>query len=341
MAQFFCKRFCGKTGIIYFMKILEAVPNISEGQNRPVLDEIFRRVEGACGAQLLHTDSNPDANRTVLTLAGTPREVRQSLLALYQATGELLDMRTQHGAHPRLGAVDVCPLVPVADMTLSEAAQEARTLGQAVAKMGLPVYFYEQNASSPVRRNLAFLRRGEYESLPQKLAALPPDLGPQNFSPVVAKTGATVIGARNFLIAFNMSLSTQDVSAAKEIAAVLREKNGGLKAVKAIGWYMPAYHAAQVSCNLTDFHQTGLAGLFEACQREAAKRGLKVTAGELIGLAPREALLQAGQFYAPHETDETALIAAAAEQLKLNEIRPFIPGERILEERLKLLQAGK
>ena len=321
-------------GYNYFMKLMEAVPNFSEGQRPDVINAIVRRVAAASRAKVLNVDANKDANRTVLTLAGEPEEVRKSAFALFEAACDLLDMRTHHGAHPRLGAVDVCPFVPIAQMTIQEAADEARKLGQQVAGLNIPVYFYEENASTTERKNLAYLRHGEYESLPAKLSELPSDLGPNDFTESVAKTGASVIGARNFLLAYNVSLNTTDTAPAKQIAARLREKNGGLKAVKAIGWLMPGYQAAQVSFNLTDFKQTGMADVFEACKREAEKRGLSVTGSELIGLAPLDALLQAGRFYAPTESDENALLTAAIKNLGLNLVRPFSPRERILEYRL-------
>ena len=318
------------------MKIMEAVPNVSEGIRSDVIAKIAHAAQTASPhAKLLHVDSNPDANRTVLTLAGTPQGVYKASFEILKQAARLIDMRVQKGAHPRLGATDVCPFIPVRDMTLAEAAEQARLLGQnAAQELGIPIYFYEANASEPERRNLAFLRRGEYESLPHKLQELPPDLGPRTFSDSVAHTGASVIGARNFLIAFNVSLNTQDVRAAKEIAALLREKNGGLPAVKAIGWLMPGYHSAQVSFNLTDYHITGLATVFEACKQQAKNRGLEVTGSELIGLAPEEAFLQAGRFYAPQQEETTELIHIAAVQLGLNKIRPFHKRERILEYRL-------
>ena len=321
------------------MKIMEAVPNVSEGRRADIIEEIRRAAQAASPeAKLLHTDSNPDANRTVFTLAGTPQGVRLASFALLETTARLLDMRTQHGAHPRLGATDVCPFIPVRDMTFLEAAQQATWLAQEAAqRLRLPIYLYEANAVSAERKNLAFIRRGEYESLPQKLKELPPDLGPREFSPSVAKTGATVIGARFFLIAFNVSLNTQHVETAKEIASVLREKNGGLAGVKAIGWLMPKYRAAQVSFNLTDFHTTGLAQVYEACLRQAQHRGVCVTGSELIGLAPEQALLEAGRFYAPHTTAPQELIQQAAQHLGLNKIRPFYAQERILEYRLQEL----
>lgn len=318
------------------MKIMEAVPNISEGRRTDVIENIAERVKNASPARVLHIDSNADANRTVFTLTGDPDDVRQSAFALIQAAAELIDMRFHSGAHPRIGAVDVCPFVPVKNMTLGEAAQQARQLARnAAEKLHLPVYLYEANAQTPERKNLAFIRKGEYESLPQKLKELPPDFGPREFSLSVKKTGATVIGARNFLIAFNVSLNTQDVTAAKQIAAVLREKNGGLPTIKAIGWYMADYQCAQVSFNLTDYKTTGLAQVFEACKQEAARRGLAVTGSELIGLAPEDALLNAGRFYAPGLEEKTALLETAVRKLGLNKIRSFNIQERILEYRLQ------
>ena len=317
------------------MKIMEAVPNISEGRRTDVIENIAERVKNASPARILHVDSNADANRTVFTLAGEPDDVRKSAFVLIQSAAELIDMRFHSGAHPRIGAVDVCPFVPVKNMTLDEAAQQAKKLAKDTAeKLNIPVYLYEANAQTMERKNLAFIRQGEYESLPQRLKELPPDFGPHEFSENVQKTGATVIGARNFLIAFNISLNTRDVTAVKQIASVLREKNGGLPTIKAIGWYMADYQCAQVSFNLTDYKTTGLAQVFEACKQEAARRGLAVTGSELIGLAPEDALLNAGRFYAPGLEEKTALLETAVRKLGLNKIRSFNIQERILEYRL-------
>lgn len=319
------------------MKLLEAVPNISEGKNANVINQVVDAALRVPGVRVLHVDTNLDANRTVITLAGEPQALVQSVFLLIQTAIRLIDMHTHLGAHPRVGAVDVCPLVPVQEISLQEAAVYAETLARRVGQeLQIPVYLYEANARTQARKNLAFIRQGEYESLPQKLRELPPDFGPQNFDQHVAQTGVCVIGARNFLIAFNMSLNTKDVAIAREIAAHLREKNGGLKSVKAIGWYMEHYRCAQVSCNLTDYTQTGLAQVFEACKKLAAARNLQITAGELIGLVPQAALVQAGQFYAPNEKDTATLISVAAEKLLLGKIRPFVAKERILENLLQM-----
>ncbi len=319
------------------MQIIEAVPNISDGEH----PDIIARVVAAAsvpGAHVLHVDSNADANRTVITIAGNPQAVAESTFLLIHTASQLIDMRTQRGAHPRLGATDVCPLVPVQDISIEETSRLAEKLAQKAAdNLHIPIYLYEENARTKERRNLAFIRCGEYERLPDKLRTLPPDFGPKTWNEHVAKTGATVIGARKFLIAFNMSLNTQDVTIAREIATQLREKNGGLKCVKAIGWYMPAYRCAQVSCNLTDFTQTGLSEVFETCKKLAATRGLQITAGELIGLVPQEALIKAGHFYLPEEKNTATLIDAAVNKLLLNNILPFKPNERILERVLNSL----
>lgn len=313
------------------MQIVEAVPNISEGKNASIVNRVRAAAEEA-GVRVLHLDSNANANRTVLTLAGTPPVVTEGAFRLIRAAAEWIDMRWQHGVHPRLGATDVCPLVPVRGISLAETADWADRLARRVAEeLHIPVYLYEQNAHRPLCADLSFIRRGEYEQLATKLRALPPDYGPQEWNERTARTGASVIGARQFLIAFNMSLDTRDVVIARQIAAKLREKNGGLKAVKAIGWYMADYGCAQVSCNLTDYTQTSLAVLFETCRREAAAHGTRVTAGELIGLIPQQALVEAGRWYAPQEKDVSALMQTAAEKLLLDGIRPFQVRERVLE----------
>lgn len=320
------------------MKLIEAIPNISEAKNPENLTRIVGDLRTCLGAaQLLHVDSNADANRTVLTLAGAPEAVVRACFMLFSVCAQHIDMRFHEGAHPRLGAVDVCPLVPVQNITLEETAEFADGLARLVAnELHIPVYLYAQNAKTPNRRELAFLRKGEYELLPTKLEVLPPDYGPQHFTDSIARTGASIIGARDFLIAFNISLNTKDVQAAREIAAKLREKNGGLPGVKALGWYMPSYECAQVSFNLTDYRKTNLQDVFEACKQEAATRNLQVTGSEIIGLVPQEALLKAGLRYAPNTASERTLIAAAVKHLLLDKIHPFVPNERILEKRFKM-----
>lgn len=314
------------------MQLIEAVPNISEGQNQAVLQQVAAVLQQTPGVRLLHIDANAAANRTVFTLLGEPEAVCKALFHFISCTTQLLDMRTQHGTHPRLGAVDVCPLIPLQNISLEETADYARNLAKRVgAELHIPVYLYEAAASDPQRKNLADIRRGEYESLPDKLHTLLPDFGPQTWDVHTQKTGACIIGARNFLIAFNVNLNTRDAAAAKQIAARIRERNGGLKGVKAIGWYIEDFGRAQVSCNITDFRAAPLHAVFETCQKEAAALGLQATGCELVGLIPLEAILAAGRYYAPSETDPLILVRAAAEQLHLNEVKPFVAQEQILE----------
>ena len=314
------------------MKLIEAVPNISEGQNQASIRALADCLRAAPDVQLLGTDANPAANRTVFTLIGKPEAVCHALFDFISLASTLIDMRTQRGAHPRLGAVDVCPLVPLREISLQETAQLARYLGQRVgAELQIPVYLYEAAAAGPTCQNLADIRRGEYENLAEKLRALPPDFGPSDWNTHVKKTGACVIGARNFLVAFNINLNTHDEQIAKQIAARLRERDGGLKGVKAIGWYMENFHRAQVSCNIVDFRAAPLHLVFETCQKEAAPLGVRATGCELVGLVPLEAILAAGRHYAPAEKDPQILIQAAIKGLNLCEVKPFIPTEQILE----------
>ena len=320
------------------MQLIAAVPNISEAKERANLARLIGDLQATLGgARLLHVDSNIDANRTVLTLIGNPQQVTWACFMLFRASKNYIDMRFHKGSHPRLGAVDVCPLIPVTGITLEQTALLANSLAQRVAtELNIPVYLYEASARRKECKNLASIRQGEYENLPEKMRTLPPDYGPCLFSPSVATTGASIIGARNVLIAFNISLNTTDVSLAKQIAQKLREKNGGLPSVKAIGWYMENYKCAQVSFNLTNFHQSNLQDVFEACKREAQSLGLQITGSELIGLIPREAIVRAGKFYAPTVNDEEILISTAVDHLLLNNIHPFVAKERILENALSL-----
>ena len=314
------------------MPFVEAVPNVSEGKNPAVLRALEELLRAAPNMRFLGADANPAANRTVFTLAGEPDAVTRTLFDFIALSCRLIDMRTQHGAHPRMGAVDVCPLVPLEGISLEECARLARELGRRVGtELGVPVYLYEAAACTPQRKNLAFIRKGEYELLAEKLRTLPPDFGPHTLTETAAKSGACVIGARNILIAFNINLNTQDPAPAKIIAAKIRESSGGLKGVKAIGWYMENFARAQVSCNITDFRAAPLHAVYESCQQEAAALGLKATGCELVGLAPLEALLAAGRHYAPRETREDALILAAVRGLHLTEVKPFDPREQILE----------
>ncbi|MCL2888248.1 MAG: glutamate formimidoyltransferase [Elusimicrobia bacterium] len=313
------------------MKLIECVPNISEGRDKNKIEQIVRAAQN-CGVKILHVDTGHDANRTVITFAGTPEKVFSAAFALVQKSCELIDMRQHAGTHPRLGAVDVCPFIPVKETTMRDCVDIAKKLAEKVAdELYIPVYLYEEAASAPERKNLAFIRKGGYESLPQKLKELPPDFGPANFSPSVQKSGALITGARNFLIAFNVTLNTEDVALAKQIAAILRSK---LKAVKTLGWAAPRYNAAQVSFNLTDYKTTSLYDVYEACKSEAAKLGIEVKGSEIIGLVPEAALVRAGKKYlsgdgVTHSKEQK--INAAITALTPNLHSPFIPEKKIIE----------
>ena len=320
------------------MKLIEAVPNISEGKNKAVIDALADCLGTGQDVKLLGTDTNPAANRTVFTLIGEPVAVCRALFDFIKLAGELIDMRTQHGAHPRLGAVDVCPLVPLKNISLEQTAHFARQLGQRVGtELQIPVYLYEAAATRNACKNLADIRRGEYENLAEKLRTLPPDFGPADLNEHTQKTGSCIIGARSFLIAFNINLNTADAQIAKQIAAKIRQSGGGLKGVKAIGWYMENFKCAQVSCNIVDYHVAPLHLVFETCQKYAAALGTKATGCELVGLVPLEAVLTAGRHYAPEQTDIPRLIQAAASGLNLSQVKTFSPAEQILEIKAGLL----
>lgn len=319
------------------MQLIEAVPNVSEGRDSTVLNALADCLRQNKQIQLLGVDANPSANRTVFTLLGQPAAVCGALLDFIQLATRLIDMRAQHGAHPRLGAVDVCPLVPVQDISLQETAALAKQLAQRVGtELQIPVYLYEAAATREQTRNLADIRRGQYENLQEKLRTLPPDFGPAVLDEHAQKTGVCIIGARNYLIAFNVNLNTRHERIAKQIAAKIRQCGGGLPGVKAIGWYMDNFKRAQVSCNIVDFHAAPLHLVFETCQNQAAALGVKATGCELVGLVPLAAILTAGKHYAPAEKNSAALIQAAIKGLNLCEVKPFYPSEQILEIKARI-----
>ncbi len=292
---------------------LECVPNLSEGRRMDVVARLAAAAAGP-GVQLLDVTSDPDHNRTVLTLAGEPEALVAGLLALYEVALRDIDLRRHQGVHPRIGAVDVVPFVPLAGTPMTVAADTARLLARQVAsRFDLPVFLYEEAAAHPGRRALADIRRGGFEGLAAKLAdpLWAPDLGPAHPHPTA---GATVIGARFFLIACNALLDTADAAVARAIAAAVRESGGGLPAVRALGFYLPSRGCSQVSMNLVDFRRTSLATLFARLHQEAAARDARIAAGELIGLLPREAALD-----------------LVRETLRL----PSLPADRLLEERLR------
>lgn len=329
--------------------LIECVPNFSEGRNAEVIEKIATSIREIEGVKLLHVDPGMDANRTVMTFVGHPRAVAEAAFQSIRKAAELIDMHQHQGAHPRIGATDVCPLIPVSGVSMEEVVALAFDLGKRVGEeLGIPVYLYEAAARTPQRRNLAEIRQGEFEGLANKIrqADWLPDFGPSQ-GPFPA--GASVIGARKFLIAYNVNLNTTDVAIAKKIAEKIRESGylklgenghkqripGRCPGVKAIGWFMPAYGKAQVSMNITDLDKTPVHLAFEACREEATLLGATVTGSELIGLAPLRVFLEAGKYFFPYETDEDRLIEATITHLGLRELGRFERGQRILENYLK------
>jgi glutamate formiminotransferase len=294
-------------------RIVECVPNFSEGRRKEVVDEI-RDAMASAGIQVLDETMDPDHNRSVITLAGEPAAVEEAAFRGIRAAARLIDLDTHRGEHPRIGATDVVPFVPIRGVSMEDCVAMARRLGERVAgELDIPVYLYERAAARPERRDLAYIRRGEYEALKQEIATHPdraPDYGPRR----VGKAGATVIGARPFLIAYNVNLATDNLEIAKEIARTIREKNGGLKSVKAKGFLLREKNLAQVSMNLTDFTVTGVLTAFNTVKMEAEKRGVQVLESELIGLIPFE-----------------AVTAIAAEALKL----PGLAPDQIVEMKIE------
>jgi glutamate formiminotransferase/formiminotetrahydrofolate cyclodeaminase len=319
------------------------VPNVSEGRDVEIIEAIRVAADSVVGAKVLHVDSSEDANRTVYTIAGEPEAVEQSAFLLVKKSAELIDMREHQGVHPRIGATDVCPIIPISGVAMSECVSLSKRLAMKIATdLKLAVFLYEESASVPERRNLANIRRGNYEGLKNKLTEPNwiPDFGPEVFNP---KFGAIVVGARDFLIAYNINLDTGDVSIAKEIAKKFRNsRNKHLNidgmtfdSLKAIGWYLEANDQAQVSINLTDYKSCGMHHAFEACKNFALELGAKVVSSELIGLVPRQALLEAGQYYVSSSSNETELVEAAIKKLKLSySVTEFIKS-RVLESHLK------
>ncbi len=336
-------------------QIVECVPNFSEGRDTAVIEQITDEIKRVAGVVLLDVDPGRDTNRTVVTFAGSPAAVEEAAFQAIKKAAEVIDMSKHKGAHPRMGATDVCPFVPVGGVTMADCVEIARRLGKRVGEeLGIPVYLYEEAASLPERRSLAFIREGEYEALPEKLKKKEskPDFGRAAFH---RKAGATVIGAREFLIAYNVNLNTRNVKLAKEIANRMREKGytvknsetgeketipGTLKAVRAVGWYIPEYQMAQISVNLLNYKTTPLHRVFDEAVRLAAEFGVRVTGSELVGLIPLDAMLQAGRHYLRLQggcvgVDEKELVRVAVQSLGLAEISPFNPEHKIIEYRFR------
>jgi glutamate formiminotransferase len=329
-------------------KIIECVPNFSEGRKLDIINKIASSIRSTENVKLLNVEPDRDYNRTVITFAGEPSCVKEAAFNAISTASELIDMSRHKGEHPRIGATDVCPIIPVTNVTNDECVKLAIELGRDVGeKLGIPVYLYEDAARSEERRNLANIRRGEYEGLKQKLRDLEPDYGPVEYNDKVRKSGATVIGARFFLIAYNVNLSFDDIRVANEIAKKVRESGymiadetgekkrvpGMLKYVKAIGVELREYNISQVSMNLTNYKETSIHMAFETVKTQAREYGMKVTGSEIIGLVPKEALVEAGAFYTGNKSEEE-LIEAAIENLGLNQLNKFEPEKKIIENLL-------
>jgi len=325
-------------------RIIECVPNFSEGRDRKIIDSIAEAIASA-GPKVLNIDPGEAANRTVITFAGAPEDVCEAAFRGVSRAAELIDMRNHHGTHPRSGATDVLPLVPISGVTLEECAVMARDLAKRIYdELGIACYCYEAAAFRPEFRNLAVCRAGEYEALPEKLAdpARRPDFGPSEMTEAVAKSGAVNVGARNYLIAVNFNLDTTSVRLANSIAFDVREKGrmapdgttqipGRLKGCKALGWYIEEYGIAQVSMNITDIEATPLHVAFEEVCRAAEERGVNVTGTEIIGLVPEMVLTEAGKYFLGGDADADELISAAIEAMGLSDLRPFDPSKKIIE----------
>ncbi|MBQ7691557.1 MAG: glutamate formimidoyltransferase [Muribaculaceae bacterium] len=345
-------------------RLIECVPNFSEGRNMEVINQITDVIRRAPGVKLLDVDPGEATNRTVVTFVGSPEAVVETAFQAVKRAGELIDMREHHGAHPRMGATDVCPLIPIAGVTLQDCAELARKLAERIAgEAGIPCYCYEAAAFTPERRNLAVCRQGEYEALAEKLSTpgKQPDFGARPLDERVARTGCTAVGARDFLIATNFNLNTTSTRRANAIAFDVREKGrpvregnpitgtpkkdengrtimqpGTLKGTKAIGWYIDEYKIAQVSMNITDINATPLHVAFDEVCRCAQNRGIRVTGTEIVGLVPKRTLIDAGKYFLEKQHRSTGIpegdiIEIAIHSLGLDDLKPFNPKEKVIE----------
>jgi glutamate formiminotransferase/formiminotetrahydrofolate cyclodeaminase len=352
-------------------KLIECVPNFSEGRDQNVIRQITAAIESVDGVSLLDVDPGASTNRTVVTFVGGPEAAVEAAFRGIQKAAELIDMRKHKGAHPRMGATDVCPFVPVSDVSWEEAIACAKQLGKRVAEeLNIPVYLYEKAARDPSRSNLSVIRAGEYEGFFEKIKekAWKPDFGPAVFN---ENSGATAIGARNFLVAYNVNLNTKAVRRANSIAFDVRENGriktedgtpsgkpvldanrepvripGMLKHVKAIGWYVEEYGIAQVSMNLTNIEETPLHAAFDACNQAANKRGLRVTGSEIVGMVPKKCLVDAGRYFLRKQkwsegASDEELIDIAVRSMGLSELKPFDPREKIIEFKMESADSKK
>lgn len=340
------------------MRLMECVPNFSEGRDRQVLDAIAAAIRSVKNVALLDVDPGADTNRTVFTMAGEPEAVVEAAFLAIKKAAELIDMSKHHGEHPRMGATDVCPFIPISEMSMEECAEYARKLGKRVGEeLGIPVYLYEQAASKPEWQNLATVRSGEYEALAEKAKdpAWKPDFGPHAFN---ARSGATAIGAREFLIAYNINLNTRDKKKAHDLALTIRESGkpardaagkllkdeqgnkvnipGLFQNCKAVGWYIDAYNRAQISINLTNYKVTPAHLVLDKVRELASEMGIQVTGSELVGLIPKAALLDSGLHYLNKMNESTGIpermiMETAIQSMGLAELAPFDLDKKVIE----------
>ena len=348
------------------MKLVECVPNFSEGKNNEIISSIIRSIEEIDGISLLDADPGRNTNRTVITFVGPPEAVAEAAFQSIKTASQLIDMSKHKGAHPRMGATDVCPFIPISGISIEECIDLSHQVGKRVGEeLGIPVYFYEKSATNPSRSNLAEIRSGEYEGFSKKIkdTKWKPDCGPSEFN---SKSGATAIGVRNFLIAYNINLNTRDQRLATDIAFELREKGrskrepnpkspnlldgeiirnedgspvkveGMFKNVKAVGWYIEDYNRAQISINFNNYKESSIHDVFDAACELARKRGARVTGSELVGLIPLDALLMAGRHYIIKQNSSLGvpvdeIIEIAVQSLGLNDLEPFEPSKKIVE----------
>lgn len=345
-------------------QIVECVPNISEGRNKEVIKQVTDEIEAVKGVKLLDVDPGEATNRTVITFVGTPDVVVEAAFRCVKKAAQLIDMRQHHGAHPRMGATDVCPLIPVSGITLEECAELARKLAERIAtELQVPCYCYEAAARTPERRNLAICRKGEYEGLQERMTieAEAPDFGARAWDEGVARTGCTAVGARDFLIATNFNLNTTSTRRANAIAFDVREKGrpqreggspvgkpmkdengktimipGTLKGTKAIGWFIDEYGIAQVSMNITNINETPLHVAFDEVCRCATNRGIRVTGTEIVGLIPKRTLIDAGKYFLKKQNRSTGIpeediLQIAIKSMGLDDLKEFNPREKVIE----------
>ena len=345
-------------------KLIECVPNISEGRDMNIINQVTAEIEKVEGVKLLDVDPGATTNRTVITFVGEPEPVCEAAYMVVKKAAELIDMRQHHGAHPRQGATDVCPLIPVSNITMEEVVEYAHKLGKCLGEeLNIPIYCYESAAYKPERKNLAYCRKGEYESLQSRLGSeeWKPDFGPNEWNDHVAQTGATQVGARDFLIAINYNLNTTSTRRANAIAFDVREKGrpqreggkvtgkpmkdekgnpimipGTLKGTKAIGWYIEDYGIAQVSMNITSINVAPVHKCFDEVCRCAANRGVRVTGCEIVGLIPKKVLIDAGKYYLNKQqrslgVSEDEIMKIAIKSMGLDDLKPFDPKEKVIE----------